>query len=617
MSQTAQIVVADRAGHGRRPRGATVWRLVIWSGAAFSLLSSAAGCAGRSAAEQQPSAEAICDKMCAAIESVSRGIVRVDDETSNDGQRAPIKTTFRLVFDDSTMMLRCDEQSKSRHTKYARTPVESLFLEEGEGAYHTLSVGAPDRDLSRFLGQPLDPHLLWFAGAGGYLTRQSYADVKHKWFGNAKAAAVSKDPAGRFVLRWTTRLDHETDENVHTLIVDPTLGFVPVRNEVAVRRVGSTESQVTAWTEIRYEKKNAYAVPVSLDIHENGGHTIKVTCHWESVNQHVDPKVFTVEGFEASKGTRIVDMRGPQPVLLSVIGAASRQDPRRSTAASPSVPAARSILNGVERTILKEPKYVSSPRYALLVFGEKAESKVWMVEDGKTLYVDKNGNSDLTDDGPPIVPTNGGQVGSSSEGIPQGNFHYVLDKITPTDGSQHTAFRLRRWTNGAEEDGYGLSLDVNGRTQMYAGWTSFWAASPGAAPVIHFAGPLEPRMLRLKEFVIDSLARRLSIAFINPGRGECATSLLGIDALPPQVIPTLQIDWPVEKGAPVLHTSLPLRNRCCYWEFYNLGFKVPAGTVPGTATVTVSMQGGSLPFELIRNQIKVSVRAKAAETAGQ
>jgi hypothetical protein len=311
------------------------------------------------------------------------------------------------------------------------------------------------------------------------------------------------------------------------------------------------------------------------------------------------------------------DVSGAQPVSLGVTESASQPAPRRLDAASPSVPAARSLLNGVQRTILKEPKYVSSPRYALLAFGPKAESKVWMVEDGKTLYVDKNANSDLTDDGPPIVPLDVRQVGSLPGGRSRWDFHYVLDKISTPDGSQQTEFRLGRWNYGSNDDGYGLSLNVNGRTQMYAGWRSFWATSPGAAPVIHFAGPLEPRMLRLKEFVIDALAGRLSIAFVNPGRGEGAMSLLGIDAMPPQVIPTVQIDWPVEKGAPALHTSLPLKNRCCYWEFYSLGSKVPPGAVAGTATVTVSMQGGSLPFELIKNEIKVPVRAKDSQTAGR
>src|SRR5262249_38818786 len=43
--------------------------------------------------------------------------------------------------------------------------------------------------------------------------------------------------------------------------------------------------------------------------------------------------------------------------------------------------------------------YRSQPRYCLLVFGPKAEHRVWLVLDGDSLYVDRNGNGDLTEEG--------------------------------------------------------------------------------------------------------------------------------------------------------------------------------------------------------------------------
>ena len=67
---------------------------------------------------------------------------------------------------------------------------------------------------------------------------------------------------------------------------------------------------------------------------------------------------------------------------------------------SPSNP-----LNNIGRPLIKEPRYRSTPKYSLIVLGEKADVKVWMVEDGKTLYVDRNANGDLTDDGLPIEPS--------------------------------------------------------------------------------------------------------------------------------------------------------------------------------------------------------------------
>src|SRR5262249_50065817 len=56
-------------------------------------------------------------------------------------------------------------------------------------------------------------------------------------------------------------------------------------------------------------------------------------------------------------------------------------------------------LTKIDRTIAKEPAYKSRPKYCLLVFGPEAKTRVWLVLDGDRLYVDRNGNGDLTDDG--------------------------------------------------------------------------------------------------------------------------------------------------------------------------------------------------------------------------
>lgn len=265
-------------------------------------------------------------------------------------------------------------------------------------------------------------------------------------------------------------------------------------------------------------------------------------------------------------------------------------------------------LDRVERTIVKEPKYRSLPRYALLILGAPAKAKVWLVEDGKTLYIDKNGNGDLTDDGPPVTPTHQRRLGQSP---PSWDFDYCLDEIALPDGARHTKFRLARWNYGAQDDSYGLSLTLNAETPMYAGWTPFWAATPEEAPLIHFGGTLQPRLLRSKEFVVGSGPRRLSICFINPGLGQGAHSRLSIEALPATVIPSVDIDWPVAEGAPPLRTSHLLVNRCCYWEFYDVNFKVPPTAVPGSATVTVSLPDGAVPLDVRMDPITFPVRAMA------
>src|SRR5579883_3277208 len=54
-------------------------------------------------------------------------------------------------------------------------------------------------------------------------------------------------------------------------------------------------------------------------------------------------------------------------------------------------------LTKIERRLAKEPAYQAKPKYCLLVFGPEARTKVWLVIDGDTLYVDRNGNGDISE----------------------------------------------------------------------------------------------------------------------------------------------------------------------------------------------------------------------------
>src|SRR5262249_47613321 len=61
-------------------------------------------------------------------------------------------------------------------------------------------------------------------------------------------------------------------------------------------------------------------------------------------------------------------------------------------------------LAKIDRSLRKEPTYESKePQYCLLVFGPEAAVRVWVVLDGDVLYLDRNGNGDLTDPGERIA----------------------------------------------------------------------------------------------------------------------------------------------------------------------------------------------------------------------
>ena len=274
------------------------------------------------------------------------------------------------------------------------------------------------------------------------------------------------------------------------------------------------------------------------------------------------------------------------------------------------MPAAGDPLATIERRIVKEPAYESTPQYLLLALGPEAATHVWLVEDGRKLYVDKNANGDLTDDGPPIEPTNVRSLGRLPDSqVDRWDFDYQLAEFTPGDRPPQKDFQLRRWNYGTSaHDDYGLSLTLDGKVPMYAGWfNSFWAASPEKASIVHFGGPLTPHLLRSKTFSPGASLERLSVGFFNPGFGDAAQSRLSIDALPADVIPVVHIRWPTKAGDPPLATTHRLNQRCCYWEFYTTTFSAPKEAAVGTAEVTVDLPLGTMPLAIATNNISVPV----------
>ena len=68
-----------------------------------------------------------------------------------------------------------------------------------------------------------------------------------------------------------------------------------------------------------------------------------------------------------------------------------------------ATPLSAADLAKIDRKIAKEPAYRTKPKYCLLVFGPEAKTRVWLVQDGDTLYVDRNGNGDLTEPGEKVA----------------------------------------------------------------------------------------------------------------------------------------------------------------------------------------------------------------------
>jgi hypothetical protein len=147
-------------------------------------------------------------------------------------------------------------------------------------------------------------------------------------------------------------------------------------------------------------------------------------------------------------------------------------------ACGPAATVGGADLTRLERTINREPAYGGQPGYCLLVFGQEAKTRVWLVLDGDVLYVDRNGNGDLTELGERSV---GAKVAES--------ISWNLGDIVEADGrTRHT--NLRAWFHWGA---WLLSLrTADGIYQEVGNEFGPLRFSERAqnAPIVHLAGPL-------------------------------------------------------------------------------------------------------------------------------
>jgi hypothetical protein len=201
-------------------------------------------------------------------------------------------------------------------------------------------------------------------------------------------------------------------------------------------------------------------------------------------------------------------------------------------------------LTQIKRSIVREPVYQSkAPKYFLLVFGAEAKTRIWLVLDGDVLYVDRNGNGDLTEDGKRVTMNKGGfAVGEIVE---------ADSKTRHTDLSVHPA---------------GESLSVSA---SIAGVTSQWvrgfrlADRPADACIVHFNGPLTP--LHNGNEILRRGKKDQDLAFVlgTPGLGDRTFAAVDYEDVPSDVFPVADIEFPAKAaGGPPIRSRVVLAKRC-------------------------------------------------------
>jgi hypothetical protein len=240
-------------------------------------------------------------------------------------------------------------------------------------------------------------------------------------------------------------------------------------------------------------------------------------------------------------------------------------------------------LTKIARKIAKEPTYqTKSPRYCLLVFGPEANTRIWLVQDGDVLYVDRNGNGDLTEEGERVTSKQKGVAWFEAGDLRDGSLTHtglsvIRSSATPDlIGSVKDFERIKGlgsdpyvWTvrvkaeRPADDDrplprhiGYVVNGDGTG-------WLSF-GNRPENAPVIHFNGPWTLELQDVKQRLVPGQKSNLQIGVgtsgLEPGT---FTWVLYPDTIPNDVYPVAKITFPPKTPAqkPVTE-EFKLMSRC-------------------------------------------------------
>jgi hypothetical protein len=242
-------------------------------------------------------------------------------------------------------------------------------------------------------------------------------------------------------------------------------------------------------------------------------------------------------------------------------------------------------LRKADRSIAKEPAYrTTAPRYALLVFGPEARSRVWLVQDGDLLYVDRNGNSDLTEKDERLEVKQKEETFRIFEAgdLRDGTLTHTglsVTQIRVTPEIAGSPQELER-TKGTDGEAWHWTVNVSAerpaddqralpRHIKYVvngdglGFLVF-AGRPQDAPVIHFNGPWTLGLQDFRDRFTAGHESELQIGVGTQGIGPGTFSfVLYPDTIPPEAHPVAEITFPPKSpdGKPITG-KFTLTDRC-------------------------------------------------------
>jgi hypothetical protein len=256
-------------------------------------------------------------------------------------------------------------------------------------------------------------------------------------------------------------------------------------------------------------------------------------------------------------------------------------------------PAPAADLATIDRTIKKEPKYAGQPRYCLLVFGREAKHRVWLVQDGNTLYVDRNGNGDLTEADKKVIaaksqPGDGERAYSFEVGELKlgGKTHkgleVVLCPLKELAGNPnlmempHVAAAVKKHPNEITGritldveceslKGSGVGGRVNYMLMLFDTRGVFQLGrSPADAPIVHLDGPLQVTFYANKPTWVGGRSQDTVLCVGTAGYGPGTFAMIKYqDTIPPDKHPTIEATYkPKDPANKPLKKLYELKERC-------------------------------------------------------
>jgi hypothetical protein len=238
------------------------------------------------------------------------------------------------------------------------------------------------------------------------------------------------------------------------------------------------------------------------------------------------------------------------------------QEPKNEGDSKPD-PKPAADLSKIARTIIKEPAYQGKPTYCLLVFGPEAKTRIWLVVDGNILYVDRNGNGDLTETGERIEGTPlFDRPGPAGRLI---GISFGVEKLTKWDGKD-TRLMVVANANRDEDDVVNVFVGEeafqNTAASEPSGLLKFSTRSQDA-PVIHFGGALQMAPRAQHTLMRTDKAQTFQAMIGTPGLGKGTFAAVNIGMVPKDIHPVAEFEFPNKRtGENPLKATVTLSQRC-------------------------------------------------------